>query len=87
MDEAYRFTELRGPRMREQLTRMLPTLEKADPELRGLYAVINQQFCRQAWAGVDFVNREQDLGEPGLRQAKLSYHPHHLEEKFTLRLA
>ena len=42
-------------------------LEKADPELRGLYAVINQQFCQQAWAGVDFVNREQDLGEPGLR--------------------
>ena len=62
-------------------------LEKADPELRGLYAVINQQFCQQAWAGVDFVNREQDLGEPGLRTAKMSYHPHHLVEKFRIRLA
>ena len=62
-------------------------LEKADPELRGLYAVINQQFCRQAWAGVNFVNREQDLGEPGLRTAKMSYHPHHLVEKFRIRLA
>ena len=62
-------------------------LEKADPELRGLYAVINQQFCRQAWAGVNFVNREQDLGEPGLRKAKMSYHPHHLVEKFRIRLA
>jgi uncharacterized protein len=62
-------------------------LEKADPELRGLYAVINQQFCQQAWAEVDFVNREQDLGEPGLRAAKMSYHPHHLAEKFRIRLA
>ena len=62
-------------------------LEKADPELRGLYAVINQQFCRQAWAEVNFVNREQDLGEAGLRTAKMSYHPHHLVEKFRIRLA
>jgi uncharacterized protein len=62
-------------------------LEKADPELRGLYAAINQQFCRQAWAGVNLVNREQDLGEPGLRTAKMSYHPHRLVEKFRIRLA
>jgi hypothetical protein len=62
-------------------------LEKANPEIRGLYAVINQQFCQQAWAGVPFVNREQDLGEPGLRTAKLSYHPLHLVEKFRIRLA
>jgi hypothetical protein len=62
-------------------------LEKAAPEMRGLYAVINQQFCRQVWADVDFVNREQDLGEPGLRTAKMSYHPHHLVEKFRIRLA
>ncbi len=62
-------------------------LEKANPELRGLYPAINQQFCQEAWAGVDFINREQDLGEPGLRTAKLSYHPHHLVEKFRIRLA
>lgn len=62
-------------------------LEKADPELRSFYAVINQQFTREAWAGVPFINREQDLGEPGLRKAKLSYHPHRLVEKFRIRLA
>jgi hypothetical protein len=61
-------------------------LEKANPELRGLYAVINQQFCQHAWAGVPLVNREQDLGEPGLRKAKMSYHPHHLVEKYRIRL-
>jgi hypothetical protein len=62
-------------------------LEKADPELRSLYAVINQQFTQENWAGVPFINREQDLGEPGLRKAKLSYHPDHLVEKFRIRLA
>ncbi len=61
-------------------------LEKADPELRDLYAVINQQFTQQAWAGVELINREQDLGEPGLRTAKLSYHPHRLVEKYRIRL-
>jgi hypothetical protein len=61
-------------------------IEKADPEIQGLYAVINQQFCENAWGEAEFVNREQDLGEPGLRKAKLSYYPHHLEEKFTISL-
>jgi hypothetical protein len=54
-------------------------LEKANPQKRNLYAVINQQ--------VEFINREQDLGDPGLRQAKESYHPDHLVEKFRIRLA
>ena len=62
-------------------------LEKANPNIRGLYAVINQRFCQQTWAGIPFINREQDLGEPGLRQAKLSYHPDRLMEKFSLALA
>ena len=62
-------------------------LEKANPEIRGLYAAINQAFLEHAWNDTPWVNREQDLGEPGLRKAKLSYHPHHLEEKFILRLA
>jgi hypothetical protein len=61
-------------------------IEKANPEIRGLYPAINQQFCEQAWSQVTFINREQDLGEPGLRAAKESYNPHHLVEKFRIRL-
>jgi uncharacterized protein len=60
--------------------------EKANAEIRGLYALINQQFCEKEWQGVPFVNREQDLGEPGLRQAKLGYNPARLVEKFRIRL-
>ena len=61
-------------------------IEKANTEIRGLYAAINQQFCEKQWADTPFINREQDLGEPGLREAKLSYNPDHLVEKFRIRL-
>jgi hypothetical protein len=59
-------------------------IEKANPEIPGLYTLINQQFLEKEWSTVRYVNREQDLGEPGLRKAKESYHPDHLVEKFTL---
>jgi hypothetical protein len=62
-------------------------IEKANMEIRGLYAMINQQFCEKQWQDIPYVNREQDLGEPGLREAKLSYNPDHFVEKFRIRLA
>ncbi len=34
-----------------------------------------------------FVNREEDLGIPGLRQAKMEYHPDHFAEKYNVMLA
>lgn len=60
-------------------------LEKANPEFTGSYAVINQEFCQNAWSGFTYINREQDLGESGLRQAKLSYYPDHMSNKVILR--
>lgn len=62
-------------------------IEKANPEIRGLYTAINQQCCKYAWGEVTYINREQDLGEEGIRKAKLSYHPHHMAENFIIRLA
>jgi hypothetical protein len=60
--------------------------EKANPSIRGLYQVINQRFCEVSLKGFEFVNREQDVGEPGLRRAKEGYHPHHFVEKHMLSL-
>jgi len=59
-------------------------IEKANPEIPGLYAVINHEFCRKYWSSVPFINREQDLDEEGLRKAKMSYHPFRLVEKFRV---
>lgn len=61
-------------------------IEKANPEIRGSYAIINQQFCEKTWQNTEYINREQDLGEPGLRQAKESYNPVHRIEKFRIKL-
>ncbi|MBW2624331.1 MAG: DUF2156 domain-containing protein [Deltaproteobacteria bacterium] len=59
-------------------------IEKANPKIPGIYAAINQLFCENAWSEIKFINREQDLGSAGLKKAKLSYHPHHMVNKFTL---
>lgn len=58
--------------------------EKATPAYPGLYQVINQEFTADVGRDYRYVNREQDLGDPGLRRAKESYYPHHLVEKFVL---
>jgi hypothetical protein len=59
-------------------------IEKANQQVSGIYAAINQLFCLHAWSQMEYINREQDLGVEGLRKAKTSYHPHHLVNKYTL---
>jgi hypothetical protein len=59
-------------------------IEKANPAIPGLYNAINQLFCSKAWAHMEYINREQDLGLEGLRKAKESYYPHHMANKYTL---
>lgn len=61
-------------------------VEKADPDLSGLYQLINQQFCKNMSDDVMYVNREQDLGIDGLRNAKLSYYPDHFVEKHRITM-
>lgn len=60
--------------------------EKAMPQFQGLGQVINQWFARNSLTGFTWVNREQDLGIPGLRRAKESYFPDHLVEKVRIIL-
>jgi hypothetical protein len=61
-------------------------IEKANPAYEGLYPTINQAFLEHQWSGYTYVNREQDLGEEGLRKAKESYFPHHLVNKYVVTL-
>lgn len=59
-------------------------IEKGNYDVRGIYAAINQEFCSQAWSDFTYVNREEDMGIPGLRKAKESYHPVKLIEKYII---
>ena len=61
--------------------------EKADIAYNGLYQFVNQEFAAALPENIETINREQDLGVAGLRQAKLSYHPSGFIEKFTVTLA
>ncbi|MBI4187289.1 MAG: DUF2156 domain-containing protein [Chloroflexi bacterium] len=59
-------------------------VEKANLAIPGLYAVINQQFAEHEARDHKYVNREQDLGDKGLRMAKRSYYPSAMVRKFKV---
>lgn len=56
--------------------------EKGDIRYKGVYQAINQLFLENEAAEFTNVNREQDLGDEGLRKAKLSYNPTMFLKKF-----
>lgn len=63
---------------------MVIHMEKANKAFDGIYTAINNLFCKSTLKPDIFVNREQDLGDEGLRKAKLSYFPDHMIEKFSV---
>ena len=60
-------------------------VEKADPNIRGAYPAINQGYLEHCWQGMTYINREEDMGQEGLRKAKESYKPEKMIEKFNAR--
>lgn len=59
-------------------------IEKADRTVRGAYQMMVSEFVGHFAQDAEFVNREEDVGDPGLRYAKESYHPHALLAKYTV---
>ncbi|MEX2684495.1 MAG: DUF2156 domain-containing protein [Candidatus Sigynarchaeota archaeon] len=59
-------------------------VEKANPRpsFFGAYQAIAKSFADHCAIGFEFINREQDIGEPGLRRAKESYNPEHMVKKY-----
>ena len=58
--------------------------EKAHSDYRGIYQAINHAFVNNCTEGFEFINREQDMDEEGIRKAKLSYNPVNYLKKSTL---
>lgn len=61
-------------------------IEKANTEIRGAYAAINQMHLLNRWPDIELVNREEDIGLEGLRKAKMSYRPCARVPKYKARL-
>ena len=57
--------------------------EKAVDEYKGIYQFMNQEFASSLPGFFTFINREQDLGNEGMRQAKTTYRPCGFVKKFT----
>ena len=60
--------------------------EKGDTRFKGIYQAINNHFLAAQEDRFELVNREQDLGDEGLRKAKLSYNPVQFMQKYDVEL-
>lgn len=58
-------------------------VEKAFTDVQGAYTMINRQFVKNELEGYEFVNREDDVGDEGLRRAKKSYRPAMMYERYA----
>lgn len=58
--------------------------EKAVDGYKGIYQFINQAFAQALPKYFRVVNREQDLGDEGLRQAKMTYRPFGFVKKYRV---
>jgi hypothetical protein len=56
----------------------------ADAELPGVYQMLVNGCCREFFAGLAYVNLEEDMGIAALRRTKLSWRPVRMLEKFTV---
>ena len=50
-------------------------VEKGDIAYKGVYTVVRHEFMKQIPEQYTYINLEEDMGLPGLRRAKSSYHP------------
>jgi hypothetical protein len=57
--------------------------EKGLPDCEGVYKAVNQEAAHALAPDHTYINRESDVGVPGLREAKLRYHPHHMAEVYV----
>lgn len=66
---------------------MYTHVEKADRRVKGAYQMlVSQAAAAFAEGRVLYINREEDMGDEGLRRSKQSYHPLKLLKKYTVEV-
>ncbi|HQE97110.1 MAG TPA: phosphatidylglycerol lysyltransferase domain-containing protein [Methanothrix sp.] len=59
--------------------------EKGLPDCKGIYRAVNVEAARMLARDYAYINRESDMGVPGIREAKMRYHPHHMVQVHLLK--
>jgi hypothetical protein len=60
-------------------------IEKAVRDYEGAYQMIVKEYASDMMSyGIQYINREDDVGDEGLRKSKLSYHPVQILDKFCV---
>ena len=60
--------------------------EKADTDIKGSYTVINNEFVKNEFSHLLYINRQEDLGISGLKKAKESYNPVFKVKNYFMKL-
>lgn len=61
-------------------------VERGEINYKGVYAFLNRKFLMESFAETEFVNRQEDTGNAGLRKAKQSYHPVKMVKKYLIKI-
>lgn len=62
-------------------------IEKSLRDVPGGFEMLNKTFAadmKEKYPQIEYINREDDAGDPGLRRAKESYHPVELLKKYNV---
>ena len=60
-------------------------IEKANSNYGAIYKVLNNELAKNCCSNYELLNLEEDLGEEGLRNSKMMYHPDLLLKKYVAR--
>ncbi len=80
--------ELAGFSVGEKVNEKMAVIhvERGEIAYKGIYAFINRKFLTENFADIEYVNRQEDTGNEGLRKAKQSYHPVKMVKKYLVNI-
>lgn len=61
-------------------------IERGEIAFKGIYSFLNRKFLTESFEDMEFVNRQEDTGNAGLRKAKQSYHPVKMVKKYLVKI-
>lgn len=61
-------------------------VERGEINYKGIYSFLNRIFLMESFFDLEYVNRQEDTGNEGLRKAKQSYHPIKMVKKYLVKV-